>query len=334
MAKSKKATKDRRPFEHEGVNYAVKRPTPEDVRKANELRSRTFNEALQRGDLLRDQLDTELRKRKLWNDSKEEEYQDCRKSVVDGEYSLKKGGIKLSEAKEVAVEMSKNRNEMIDMLSSRSDLDSNTCEGKADSARFNSLFASCLVYDDNDRIYFEGGYDEYMTRQDDEVAIKGATEFFYLISGSESLDAQLPENKFLKSYDFVDDKYRLIDEDGRLIDADGSHIDENNNLIEWINEEEYIYVDITGRKVTKSGDWDLEFSPFLDDSGKPVEAKGKEPEEEEEEEEEAEEKPKSKRKPRKKTVKETDQVEEPEPEKQEKPEEEPDPEEGTEEASE
>lgn len=280
--------KDRRVFTYEGAEYAVRRPTPESVRTANELRSRTFNEALQRGDLLRDQLDNELRKRELWNDSSEEEYQSLRKKIVDGEYTLKKGGIKLAEAKDIALEMSKARNTMIEMLSGRSELDSNTCEGKADAARFNALFAECLVYNENDAKFFEGGYDEYMTRQDDPVAVLGATEFFYLVSGSENVDSKLPENKFLQSYKFVDEKYRLIDKDGKLVDFDGNHIDENGNLIEWISEDEYNYVDITGRKVTKSGDWDIDFVPFLDDSGKPVESAEEKPEEEEEEEANAE----------------------------------------------
>ena len=334
MAKAKEKTeelevrKDKRPFEYNGKKYAVRRPKVEDVKLANELRAKTFNQALQEGDLLRDQLDNELRKRELWNDEREGQYQGLRKKVIDGEFTLKKGGIKLAEAKDIALEMAKSRSEMVSMLSGRSDLDSITCEGKADSARFNFLFASCLVYDENEEVYFTEGFDEYMANQDDPVAILGATEFFYLMSGTEDVDSQLPENKFLKSFEFVDNSYRLIDKEGKLVDVEGNHIDENGNLVEWINDDEYIFVDITGRKVTKSGEWDVEFSPFLDDDGKPV------TKEEAKAEEEAEEKPKPKRKPRKKVAKAVDQVEEPEPEKQEQPEEEPEPEEDSEEASE
>tara|TARA_R110002020_G_scaffold718_1_gene3560 strand:+ start:37 stop:1041 length:1005 start_codon:yes stop_codon:yes gene_type:complete len=334
MAKAKEkkseanARKDKRPFEYDGKKYAVRRPKVEDVKLANELRAKTFNQALQEGDLLRDQLDNELRKRELWNDERENQYQGLRKKVIDGEFTLKKGGIKLAEAKDIALEMSRSRNEMVSMLSGRSDLDSITCEGKADSARFNFLFASCLVYDENDEVYFKGGFDEYMANQDDPVAVLGATEFFYLMSGTEDVDSQLPENKFLKSFEFVDNDYRLIDKGGKLVDAEGNHIDENGNLVEWISDDECIFVDITGRKVTKTGEWDVEFSPFLDDDGNPVIKE--EPKAEAEAEEEAEDKPKPKPKPRKKATK----AEEPEPEKQEEPEEEPEPEEDSEEASE
>ena len=65
---------DRRTFEIDGTTYAVRIPKVQDIKEANELRSRTFNEALSRGDLLRDQLESELRKRSLWNDNREMEY--------------------------------------------------------------------------------------------------------------------------------------------------------------------------------------------------------------------------------------------------------------------
>ena len=98
MAKEKK-TKEKQDFEVNGKTYAVRRPKVEEIRKANEVRSKAFNEALQRGDMLREQLESELRKRKLWSDSREKTYQALRKKVLDGEYKLKAGGIKLSRAK-------------------------------------------------------------------------------------------------------------------------------------------------------------------------------------------------------------------------------------------
>ena len=77
---------DKKTFEVDGKKYAVRKPTVDEIRKANEVRSKAFNEALQRGDMLREQLESELRKRKLWSDSREQEYQDLRKKVLDGEY--------------------------------------------------------------------------------------------------------------------------------------------------------------------------------------------------------------------------------------------------------
>ena len=208
------ADENKKSFKVEEKMYAVRRPKVDEIRKANEFRSKSFNEALQRGDMLREQLESELRKRKLWSDSREEEYQSLRQSILDGEYKLKKGGIRLANAKKVALEMSEARTKMITLLSSRTDLDSNTCEGKADAARFNYLFACCLVYDDTDESYFANGLDDYLLNQDDPVALAGASHFYYLLSGSDNVDQRLPENQFLKRFNFVDDDFRLIDDNG------------------------------------------------------------------------------------------------------------------------
>ena len=257
----------KRSFEVDGKKYATRVPTVEEIKKANETRAKAFNEALGRGDLLRDQLEGELRKRKLWNDNREIEYQTLRQEVLDGEYKLQKGGIKLAEARSIALEMTTKRNEMINLLSSRTDLDSNTCEGKADAARFNYLFACCLVYDETEEPYFPNNIDDYLVNQEDPVAIAGASEFYYLIAGTDSVDQTLPENKFLKKFQFVDSELRLIDKSGRLITKDGKHIDENGNFIEWNSDGTTNKVDPVGRPVNNQGDFDVEHSPFLDDDG-------------------------------------------------------------------
>ena len=263
-----------RKFEVNGTKYAVRVPSIDEMKRANERRATTFNEALSRGDLLRDQLESELRKRKLWNDDREQQYQTLRKEVIDGEYTLQKGGIKLSDARQIALDMTDKRNEMVELLSSRTDLDSNTCEGKADAARFNYLFACCLVYEESCEVsdrhisagdpYFPDP-DDYLNNQEDSVALAGASQFYYLISGSESVDERLPENKFLRKFKFVDGSLRLIDKEGRLINTSGKHIDEDGNFVEWQGDGSCTKVDPVGRPVNNEGDFDVEHEAFLDD---------------------------------------------------------------------
>ena len=274
----KEKNKTRREFTVEGKKYAVRVPQVQDIKEANEMRAKTFNTSLSRGDLLRDQLEGELRKRKLWNDDREEEYQTLRRLTLDSEYRLQKGGVKLSQARAIALEMTANRNKMVELLSSRTDLDSNTCEGKADASRFNFLFSCCLVYDEDDGdhkvddLYFPNKLDDYLTQQEDPVAAAGATEFYYLVSGSDSLDAKLPENKFLKKFNFIDKKLRLIDKEGRLINKDGKHIDTDGNFIKWNADGTSTTVDPVGRAVNDKGNFDVEHSPFLDDDGNAVDS--------------------------------------------------------------
>lgn len=299
---------DKRTFKVDGheQQYAVRVPTVDELKRAGESQSKTFNEAISRGDLLRDQLEGELRNRKLWNDNREQQYQTLRQEVLDGEYSLQKGGIKLNQARQIAMNMGEKRDSMIDLLSSRTDLDSNTCEGKADAARFNYLFSCCLVYDETGDPYFPNNIDDYVKKQDDPVAIAGATEFYYLISGNDSIDEGLPENKFLKKFKFVDHKLRLIDEDGRLITDDGKHVDEDGNYIKWEADGTCTTVDPIGRAVNSAGDFDVEHSPFLNDDGGVIDESVYDPAVKEETNEDAEEVSDEKSKPkrgRKKTVK-------------------------------
>ena len=264
------ADADSRTFEVDGKKYKVVKPTLEVLNEATKLRSRTFNEALQAGDMLREQLEDQLKKRNLWNDDLEIEYQTLRKEVVRLTGILSKGGISLKQARDIALDVAQKRARMVDMLSSRSSLDSNSCEGKADAARFNYLFANCLVYNDTDEKYFPNGLVEYLLNQEDPVAAAGATEFYYLISNSEDPTDDLVENKFLKQYKFVDDDYRLIDKEGRLIDNDGKHIDEEGYYIEWLEDGTSRRVDVNGNIINSDGTPQLEFTPFLDDDGNPI----------------------------------------------------------------
>lgn len=264
------ADADSRTFEVDGKKYKVIKPTLEVLNEATKLRSRTFNEALQAGDMLREQLEDQLKKRNLWNDDLEIEYQTLRKEVVRLTGILSKGGISLKQARDIALDVAQKRARMVDMLSSRSSLDSNSCEGKADAARFNYLFANCLVYNDTDEKYFPNGLVDYLLNQEDPVAAAGATEFYYLISNSEDPTDDLVENKFLKQYKFVDDDYRLIDKEGRLIDNDGKHIDEEGYYIEWLEDGTSRRVDVNGNIINSDGTPQLEFTPFLDDDGNPI----------------------------------------------------------------
>lgn len=261
---------DSRTFEYEGVKYKVIRPNIEQVTEGNKIRREAFNSELNAGTLIRDQLEEELRKRKLWGDDREQRYQELRKDIIDMEYSLASGGIKLNEAKKIALEMKRKRSEMVSLLSSRTDLDANTCEGRADNARFNYLFANCLVYEDSGEKYFKNGLDDYIMNLESPIAGVGANEFFYLLSDTEQVDDKLPENKFLKQFNFVNDSYQLVDKENRLVNSEGKHIDEYGNFIKWTNETDFVFVDVNGRELDSSGNFTVEFSPFLDDDGNPI----------------------------------------------------------------
>ena len=284
--------------------FAVRLPSYKVMDEANKLKSKVFRESLDAGDMLRDQLEDILRQKGLWNDHRQMEYDTLRKEILDREYQLQKGGIKLSDAKQLALEMKEKRQRMVDMLSGRSDLDSQTCEGKSENARFNYLFAHSLVYNDDELTpFYPNGLEDYVVDMDNPIAIKGATEFYYLLSGTENLDDKLPENKFLKRFKFVDDKYRLVEKgSSRLVDREGRYVDEYGNYIEYNEDGTYYYVDLNGRRLDeKTGNFVVdEPAPFLDEYGNPIL---------EDEEVVAEEEPKKKTTRKRRTTKKAETVE-------------------------
>lgn len=261
---------NKRFFEINNKKYYVQEPTTEVSAEARKLKAKIWKEAFQNGDLLRDQLDDELRKRKLWNDERELQFQTLKKKVQDSEYLLEAGGIKLSEARAIALEMNKNREEMIQMLSSRSEIDSQTCEGQADAAFFNYLVSECSFTEDGKKVF--ENLDKYLSGQAGELSAKCGQEYYYLVSGfdGDESNRNLPENKFLSKFKFVDKNMNLVDRDGKKVDEAGHHIDDFGNKIEWLEDGNSVRVDDQGRHMDEQGRFKVPHAPFLDDQGNPI----------------------------------------------------------------
>jgi hypothetical protein len=158
------------------------------------------------------------------------------------------------------------RDEIRDLISVRTSLDNHSAEGQADNSRFNYLVSVCVVYNDTKEPYFSS-LEDYLNKSTEEVAIKGAQNLANMLYGLDNdYEGNLPENKFLKKYKFIDDKLRLVDKKGRLIDKDGRLIDESGRFID----DNGNFVDKYGNPVDKDGEYIVEQQPFLDDNGNPV----------------------------------------------------------------
>lgn len=158
------------------------------------------------------------------------------------------------------------REEIRDLISVRTSLDNHSAEGQADNARFNYLVSVCLVYNDTKQPYFSN-LEDYLNRAGEEISLLGAQHLANMLYGLDNdYESNLPENKFLKKYRFVDDKLRLVDKKGRLIDAESRLIDESGRFID----DQGNFVDKFGNRVDADGDYIVEQQPFLDDEGKPI----------------------------------------------------------------
>ena len=257
---------DRKQFKFEDEDFAVILPSLAVRDEATKVYNKTFSQAINSGAIIRERLDDVLREQGLWNDQKQMKYQTLRREVLDMELKLKRGGMRLQDGKRMALTIKEKRDEMVNMLLSRNNLDSHTAEGQADNMRFNYLVSACLVYDKTNKPYFKN-LEDYLNKATEPIAIEAAKQLYSLLYQSdESIQEGLTENKFLKRFRFVDDKFRLIDEDGHLIDEEGRLIDETGRFVD----KDGNYVDIDGNPVTEDGEYLVEEMPFLDDDDQPI----------------------------------------------------------------
>lgn len=286
-----------RKFKVKDVELQVVAPSAADNREANKVYNQAFNDALKSKAIVRARLDDILKEQGLWDDAKQAEYNKLQAGLLESERVLKKGGITLARAKEVALQMKRDRETLRELISDRTSLDNHTAEGQADNAKFNYLVYACTVHSDNPSKKYFSSYDDYQKRSSELVAVMAAQHVANFIYGLEDdYESKLPENKFLKDYHFVDDSGRLVNKDGKYVDSEGRLIDKNGRYID----EEGNFIDKQGNRVDEDGEYIVEFTPFLDDEGNPVVLESEK--EEESEEEQVEEKPKKVKKTAKKVA--------------------------------
>lgn len=255
------------------ITFLVRSPSINDQKEANKVYNTAFSEAIKAKALVRAKLDDVLVEQGLWDNDKQEKFNKLQNNILEGERVLAKGGISLKEAKKQALNMRKYRAELRDLIAVKTNLDTHTAEGQADNARFNYLVSSCLVYNDTKEPYFKG-YEDYLNRAADPVAVLAAQNLAAMLYGLESdYEEKLPENKFLKKYKFIDTNLRLVNEKGQLVDEENRLIDDKGRFINEAGQ----FVDKDGNLVDKDGEYLVEFSPFLDDSGKPIKEESEKP---------------------------------------------------------
>jgi hypothetical protein len=285
MAKSKRIKVSSTDLNGEEKEVYIQLPSSEENKQAQLAYNRAFKEALQSGAILRQKLQKVMNEQGIWDDEKEKQYQAILEEINEGEKTLSRGGISLTEARSIALQMRRKRVEFRSLIAERSSMDSNSAEGQADNERFSHLVYVCLR-NANGKNLFKTKQD-YEENANQPYVVEAAGQLAEKLYGLDpDYDRNLPENKFLEAYKFSDEATRLINKDGHLIDIDqdGNErlIDENGRYIAYDEEGESYFIDKDGEKLNKAGDYESEFTPFLDDAGKPVEVPSEEKEEEEE----------------------------------------------------
>lgn len=213
-------------FEIDDKQYFIK-ITPQITAEARKIHNRAFSEALANKALLRKALMKHMLEQGVWDDSKEALYKKYIKEIAELEFKLSSGGMKISEGRAVAIQLSKVRGEFRDLVAERSAMDANTAEGEADNARFNFLLVKCVHSYDTQKPVFSS-VEEYIERGSDPLSMQLAAKFANFMYGvDENYEQNLVENKFLKRFNLINNEGRFIDKEGKFVDIDGHRIDED-----------------------------------------------------------------------------------------------------------
>ena len=217
------------------VVLAVVRPKPKQLEDANLRKCKAFCDAVKAGGMLTAALDSYLADQKIWGAEKQLEFDKLQKNLLENEKKVKgkAGRIKESECKKLAVQMIKDRNSLLDLVSVKNSITANTVEAQAENYWFNYLVSVCTVYNESGKLYFKD-YDDYLEQSTKEVSELAASNLMPLVYGVDlDYKSKQPEYQFLKAYGYVDDKFRLINKDGHLVDEDGKLI---NDLGQYVDE--------------------------------------------------------------------------------------------------
>ena len=272
------------------IKTLLRQPTAQDYRDSQVQYNETFRKALDSGALLRQKLTDYMKEQGLWDDEKQKDNDKYIQDISDREEALKGGGIRLSDAKRIALELRDLRADFRDLLSEKNALDTNSAEGQADNARFSELIRVCMLdpATKNPRFPDQKAYD---TQADEPWVVEAAGELAGMIYGLDpDYDKNLEENKFLKEFKFVDEELRFIDNDGNFVDSEGRLVNEDGRFIAYRTKkgrkdkdpEQVYFVNRDGEEVVAVIDdqgeeeWVKlslkERKPFLDEDDKPIEA--------------------------------------------------------------
>lgn len=248
------------------TKFAVKRPDNKTRQAGQQYYNKAFRNAIESGAIVRARIEQVMRDQNLWDDIRQKEYQETTKRLLGNELKLSKGGIKMNEARELALQMRADRWKLREMNYDRNQLDLHTAEAQAENDRFNFFVSACTLYADTGKPYYKDTED-YLNREDDPVGPTAAANLSKMLYGlDDKFEHKLPENRFLLKYKFVDDDLRLVDKQGNWVDAEGRRINKEGRLI---NDQGQL-VDVDGNLLTEDGEYKVEFTPFLDDEGNPV----------------------------------------------------------------
>lgn len=250
------------------VSLYIKNLTLAEREQAESIRLRKWNQAVKDGAVFAEKLNDVLKEQGIWDVEKETKQLELQDELVESIRTLKRGGIKLKEARQLAIRIRQLRNEINLLNMARVEYIDATVQGQAQNAEFNYEVYCRTVYNENRNKKYFDSYEDFLNRRSDLDAYICSTKCAEVVYGSPDLSVW-PENSFLSKYNFVDKDLRLVNSDGHLVDINDKLINENGQFVKIVDGKD-IPVDENGIEILNI---DIDVLPFLDNDGCPIEEK-------------------------------------------------------------
>lgn len=246
----------------------IRKPTNKQLLESEKAYKKAFRVALEDGAMLRKKLGAYMEEQSIWTEKNNEEYENILKEINILDYQLNKGKdidgnkLKISQAKEMALELSDKRVEFRDLIGERQDLDHMTAEGQAETERFSRLIYLC-TYDSLTKKPYFPSYEVFQEKGNTQEVVEISSAAGEVLFGVDpDYDNSLTENKFLKRFKFIDEKNHLINTEGKRVDREGTLVDEEGFLLNDENQR----VNINDLPILNEEE-DVEKVDFEDDLG-------------------------------------------------------------------
>ena len=268
MAKEKQKTVEVTLDGGKKVKVVVRKPTNRVSGEAQRIGAKVWTDCIRDGIMTKKELEVVMKSNGMWDKSKQESQDAIIADLRELEKKLylgKKGSkMKLSQAKDIAFEMSKKRLELRDLLASKIELEGNTAESLSENAKFDYLVANCTFYEDGKNVY--NSVEEYNDKSEDPIAFSAAATLAALMySLDKDFEEKLPENQFLIKANLVNDDLALVNKDGNRVDTEGRLINDLGQYVDGDGNR----VDIDGHPLDADGNYIPQLT-YTHENGKAV----------------------------------------------------------------
>lgn len=216
---------------NEEVKLAVRQPQYEDFEESDKIYaikiSSLIKENANRKLLSRQDLSKYLKESGTWTTEDEMRVAELQTQVDNLLSKLKKGGIKVSEGRELAIQVMEKRQALLQINKKRQLFDDVTLESFAENEKLDYLIYVSTVYSESGKNYWDS-FDDMKNDKLSEAYKKASQYAMQMIYNFDpEFEKKLPENKWLKKYGYVDEDLNYVDrKTGERVDKSGRPLSE------------------------------------------------------------------------------------------------------------